>query len=169
MSAVEPLNTNVRISLVDQIHDSPLAIVIATTGGGVASVSDLLLVPGASRTVLEALIPYSFESLSGFIGRSPDQAVSQEVAESMALACLARAEELVQGSIPVAGGSCTAALVTDRRRRGDNRAHISIATREGVVSVNLSLEKGLNDRATEDRIVSDNILLAISEAAQVAE
>ena len=158
-----------RLRLIDQIHDSSLSIVIAATGGGVASISDLLLVPGASRTVIEALVPYSFPALSHLIGYPPDQAVSEEVAKQMALACLRRAEELVEGNTPLAGVACTAALVTDRQRRGDNRAHIAVATSEGMALTNIALEKDLNDRATEDRIVSDAVLGMIGNTAKVAQ
>ena len=158
-----------RLRLIDQIHDSSLSIVIAATGGGVASISDLLLVPGASRTVIEALVPYSFPAISHLIGYPPDQAVSEEVAKQMALACLRRAEELVEGNTPVAGVACTAALVTDRQRRGDNRAHIAVATSEGLALTNIALEKDLNDRATEDRIVSDAVLGMIANTAKVAQ
>ena len=158
-----------RLRLIDQIHDSSLSIVIAATGGGVASISDLLLVPGASRTVIEALVPYSFAALSHLIGYPPDQAVSEEVAKQMALACLRRAEELVEVNTPVAGVACTAALVTDRQRRGDNRAHIAVATSEGLALTNIALEKDLNDRATEDRIVSDAVLRMIGNTAKVAQ
>ena len=158
-----------RLRLIDQIHDSSLSIVIAATGGGVASISDLLLVPGASRTVIAALVPYSFAALSHLIGYPPDQAVSEEVAKQMALACLRRAEELVEGNTPVAGVACTAALVTDRQRRGDNRAHIAVATSEGLALTNIALEKDLNDRATEDRIVSDAVLGMIGNTAKVAQ
>ena len=158
-----------RLRLIDQIHDSSLSIVIAATGGGVASISDLLLVPGASRTVIEAFVPYSFAALSHLIGYPPDQAVSEEVAKQMALACLRRAEELAEGNTPVAGVACTAALVTDRQRRGDNRAHIAVATSEGMALTNIALEKDLNDRATEDRIVSDAVLGMIGNTAKVAQ
>jgi hypothetical protein len=34
---------------------------------------------------------------------------------------------------------------------------------------NIALEKGLNDRATEDRIVSDAVLRMVGNAAKVAE
>ena len=158
-----------RLRLIDQIHDSSLSIVIAATGGGVASISDLLLVPGSSRTVIEALVPYSFAALSHLIGYPPDQAVSEEVAKQMALACLRRAEELAEGNTPVAGVACTAALVTDRQRRGDNGAHIAVATSEGLALTNIALEKGVNDRATEDRIVSDAVLGMIGNTAKVAQ
>ena len=163
------MTTSERLRLIDQIHDSSLSIVIAATGGGVASISDLLLVPGASRTVIEALVPYSFPALSRLIGYPPSQAVSEEVAKQMAVACLRRAEELGEEDTPLAGVACTAALVTDRQRRGDNRAHIAVATSEGLALTNIALEKGLNDRATEDRIVSDAVLRMIGNTAKVAQ
>ena len=168
MPSPVPMTTTERLKLIDQIHDSPLVIVIAASGGGVASISDLLLVPGASRTVLEASVPYSFSALSDILGYPPEQAVSTEVAEQMALACHRRAEQLAERSVPMAGVACTAALVTDRQRRGDNRAHIAIATPQSLTSSHIALEKGLHDRVTEDRIVSDEVLRMIGNSAEVA-
>jgi hypothetical protein len=108
-------------------------------------------------------------ALSDLIGYSPAQTAASDTAEAMATACLERAKRLADADIPVAGIACTAALVTDRKRRGDNRAHIAVATRDGVSSSNVTLEKGLNDRATEDRIVSDAVLRVIATATKVAE
>ena len=65
----------------------------------------------------EAQVPYSFSALSDLLGYAPEQAVSFEVAERMALARQRRAEQLTEGSLPTAGVACTAALVTDRQRR----------------------------------------------------
>ena len=168
MPSPAPMTATERLQLIDQIHDSPLMVVIAVSGGGVASISDLLLVPGASRTVLEVQVPYSFSALSDLLGYPPEQAVSQEVAEKMALACQVRAEQLSEGSLPTAGVACTAALVTDRQRRGDNRAHIALATSGSLASSHVALEKGLHDRVTEDRIVSDEVLRMIGNSAEGA-
>ncbi len=44
--------------LITQIHTTPTMAVLIVTGGGTQAIADLLAVPGASRTVLEALIPY---------------------------------------------------------------------------------------------------------------
>jgi nicotinamide mononucleotide (NMN) deamidase PncC len=151
------------------MHDAPLMIVLAVTGGGVASISDLLSVPGASRTVLEATVPYAASALSDLIGYSPVQTVASETAEAMATACLERAKQLAAADMPIAGVACTAALTTDRLRSGDNRAWIAVATPQGVRSSHVVLEKGMNDRAAEDRIVSDAVLRAIAIAAKVAE
>ena len=86
--------TTDRLTLVDLMHDAPLMIVLAVTGGGVASISDLLSVPGASRTVLEATVPYAASALSDLVGYSPAQTVASETAEAMATACLERAKQL---------------------------------------------------------------------------
>jgi len=161
--------TTDRLTLVDLIHDAPLMIVLAVTGGGVASISDLLSVPGASRTVLQATVPYAASALSDLIGYSPAQTVASETAEAMATACLERATQLADTDMPIAGVACTAALTTDRLRSGDNRAWIAVATPQGVRPSHLVLEKGMNDRAAEDRIVSDAVLRAIAIAAKVAE
>jgi nicotinamide mononucleotide (NMN) deamidase PncC len=144
-------------------------IVLAVTGGGVASISDLLSVPGASRTVLEATVPYAASALSDLIGYSPVQTVASETAEAMATACLERAKQLAAADMPIAGVACTAALTTDRLRSGDNRAWIAVATPQAVRSSHVVLEKGMNDRAAEDRIVSDAVLRAIAIAVKVAE
>ncbi|MEC8923536.1 MAG: CinA family protein [Actinomycetota bacterium] len=157
-----------RLALIDLIHDAPLVIVMAVTGGGVGSISDLLSVPGASRTILEATVPYAASALSDLLGYSPEQAVAGDTANAMAEACFERAKRLAEEGTPIAGVACTAALVTDRQRRGDNRAHIAVATLEGVTSSNVALDKGLHDRATEDRIVSDAVLQIIATASKVA-
>ena len=51
-------------SLIAQIHASPVMAVVIVTGGGAQALADLLAVPGASRTLLEALVPYSEKSLA---------------------------------------------------------------------------------------------------------
>ena len=44
--------------LVEQIHNAPKMAVIAVSGAGAEALAWLLGVPGASRTVLEAIVPY---------------------------------------------------------------------------------------------------------------
>ena len=50
--------------LIEQIHQSPLKLVIVSSGGGTNAIASLLKVPGASKTVLESYIPYARESLA---------------------------------------------------------------------------------------------------------
>src|SRR5215207_6433216 len=60
-----------KATLIAQIHDAPVMAVIVVTGGGAQAIADILAVPGASRTLLEALVPYSDKSLTKFLGSSP--------------------------------------------------------------------------------------------------
>ena len=94
--------------------------------------------------------------------------MSQEVAEKMALACQVRAEQLSEGSLPTAGVACTAALVTDRQRRGDNRAHIALATSGSLASSHVALEKGLHDRVGAGGVVWEEVRRVIGNSAEVA-
>lgn len=155
-----------RRALVERIHATPTLLVLAVTGGGVATVADLLGVPGASRTVLEVRVPYAETSLVDLLGGPlPAGAVSQPTAEAMALACLARARELAPDAAQVLGVACTAALVSDRPKKGDHRAQLAVAGADGHRAHQLvELRKGDLDRTGEDRVVSDAVLALIAAA-----
>src|SRR5688500_5832183 len=73
------------------IHGSGRRMVIAVTGGGSGALAALLQTPGASRSVLEAVVPYSFTALVDWIGGQPDQACSEATARAMAMAAFERA------------------------------------------------------------------------------
>src|SRR3989304_5685560 len=116
--------------LVQQIHDAPTQIVLAATGGGSRAISDLLEVPGASRTLLEAFVPYSAEAMIDYLGSRPDEFCSPRTARAMAMQAFLHACKLGKFDAKSAGlvgdragVACTAGLVTDRPRRGSHRAH----------------------------------------------
>lgn len=158
------------VEAVEALHASEHRIVLAVRGGGVAAVTDLLGVAGASRTVLEVSVPYAEAALSELVGGVPAQAVSVDTARAMATACLERARDLVRREgidVPVAGVACTAAIASDRPKRGDHRAHIAVASVAGVATYSLTLDKGARDRAGEDRVVADVILRAVATWAGV--
>ena len=77
--------------LVEQIHDSPMRIVLAATGGGSRAIADLLEVPGASRTLLEAAVPYSAAAMAAWLGTLPDGLCSAATGRAMAMAAFHRA------------------------------------------------------------------------------
>lgn len=152
-----------RLDLARRIHETPTLVVLAVTGGGVAAITDLLAVPGASRTVVEARVPYAEEALVDLLGHPLDQAVSPETARAMAEACRRRALALLSpANFPLAGVACTATLATDRPKRGEHRAHVAASTAQGVVLWSLQLAKGARDRAAEDRLVSDLVLAVVA-------
>lgn len=157
-----------RASLIAQIHASPTLTVLVVTGGGAQAVADLLAVPGASRTVLEALVPYSEPSLTEFLGALPSQAVSIETAAALARRAFQRALQLRQllkdKTVPVVGLACTATLVTDRPKKGEHRAHLGLCTAERTWVYSLTLRKGARDRHGEERLVSDLLIHVLALA-----
>lgn len=169
MTAVESevLGSDERRELVEAVHAGPAMIVLATAGGGNAVITDLLDVPGASRTVLEVRVPYAAAALEDLVGPGLVEigAVSQEMAEAMAVACLDRARALAPDEEVLLGVAVTAALVSDRPKRGDHRAHLAIASPTGVRHRRVELVKGRHDRRGEDRAVADVVLVELARMA----
>ncbi|MGI9616750.1 MAG: CinA family protein [Acidimicrobiales bacterium] len=170
-----------RRRIVAAIHDAEPRLVLAIAGGGNAAITDLLDVPGASRTVLEVVVPYAEPALIDLLidrpGASmPDLAttgaVSQQTVEDMAASCLHRARRLAHRldleSNQLLGVACTAALVSDRPKRGAHRAHIAVARADGIAHRRVDLKKGQLDRAGEDRVVADAVLGVIADACGLA-
>ena len=125
-----------------EIHRSPSMAVLVVTGGGSQALADLFVVPGASRTVLEALVPYSDRSMGEFLGYGPSQAVSAETAAALARKAYERALALrPSDDVPVLGVASTAALVTDRPRKGEHRAHVAVCGGGPVEVCSVTLEK----------------------------
>ena len=141
--------------------------VAAVAGAGAQAISWLLGVPGASRTVLEAVVPYASTSLVEFVEHKPDQVVSAQTASEMARSAYERAVHLKKGDVPVVGVACTAAIATDRRKRGAHRCHAAAWNEKGVTTYSVEFIKGLRDRTVEDTIASKLVLRALAEASGV--
>ena len=77
-----PMDSDLQATI-EAIHAAPHGVVLICTGGGSAAVEWLLAVPGASATVLEALVPYSREALTALLGAEPAQSTSSETAVSL--------------------------------------------------------------------------------------
>lgn len=150
--------------LVEQIHAAHTMAVIVVTGAGSQAVAWVLGVPGASRTVLEVLIPYGRRSLMEFLGYEPEQYVSAKTARALAARAYRRAQILREAEVPVVGLGCTATIITDRPKRGEHRAHIAAQTAAGTTTYSLTLTKGLRDREGEEEVVSRLVLRALAEA-----
>ncbi len=150
------------------IHDTDTMAVIATAGAGAAALRWLLGEPGSSRTVLEALAPNSKGAMADLIGSVPEQVVSKDTALLMAKAAFERALVLRgAGDAPVVGVGSTAAVATDRVRRGAHRCHVAAwGDTEANVS-SLELEKGRRSRLEEDDLVSRLLLVKLAGACGV--
>jgi nicotinamide mononucleotide (NMN) deamidase PncC len=157
--------------LVQDIHDSPMRVVLAATGGGSRAIADLLEVPGGSRTLLEAIVPYSAPAMVAFLGCRPDEFCSADTARAMALMAFQRARQYQEPAITagtVAGVACTASLATDRPKRGSHRIHLALQTVGLTAAWRLQLDKGRRSRAEEERLTGRFLLNVVAEACGVA-
>ena len=124
--------------LVRALHATPQRAVIEVAGAGTRAVSWLHAVGGSSRTVLEATDRYCHASLASLLGAMPAHAVTGAVAAAMAEAALRRARLLAGEATPVIGAACTAALASDRPRRGADRAFVAVAGALGTAVSDLA-------------------------------
>src|SRR5579859_5382635 len=76
---------------------------LAITGGGSGAIAELLRVPGGSRLLIEAQVPYDTQALATFLGFPPEQASSADTAIAMARAARARAASLVPADTDLVG------------------------------------------------------------------
>jgi hypothetical protein len=168
--------------LISALHGSGRKAALAITGGGSGAVGELLRVPGGSRLLIEAQIPYDEQALAAFLGFAPAQACSADTAIAMARTARARAARLVppgtEGGPDLVGPDlvgpglvglgATAALVSDRPRKGEHRFHIAFANAAGIAHCTCVMAKGRRDRAAEEDRVSRAIVLWLARACGVA-
>ncbi len=154
--------------LISTLHASGPKAALAITGGGSGAIGELLRVPGGSRLLIEAQVPYDEGALEMFLGFAPAQASSAATAIAMAHAARARALRLVPGHADLVGLGATAALVSDRPRRGEHRFHIACASAARVTHCTAVLAKGRRDRSGEEDLVARAIVLWLAHACGVA-
>jgi hypothetical protein len=155
-------------ALISALHGAGRKAALAITGGGSAAIGELLRIPGGSRLLIEAQVPYDALALEDLLGFEPAQACSADTASAMARAIRARAARLVATDGELVGLGATAALVSDRPRKGEHRFHIACANAAGVADCTCVLAKGRRDRAAEEDLVSRAIVLFLARACGIA-
>ena len=163
------MNENRWIELITAIHAREHPTVLAITGGGSQAIGQLLQVPGGSRTVLEAIVPYGSSALADWLGSAADQACSAPTARAIAMASWMRARTLSPQTDPRQwiGAGVTASLVSDRPKRGEHRVHVAIQTASTTAAYSLILAKEVRDRPAEESLAAQLLLLGLAEACQV--
>src|SRR5215831_7261091 len=154
--------------LISTLHASGRKAALAITGGGSGAVGELLRVPGGSRLLIEAQVPYDEMALATFLGFAPVQACNSDTAIALAQTARARAAKLVPAGTDLVGLGVTAALVSDRPRRGEHRFHMAFANAAGIAHCTCVLAKGRRDRAAEEDLVSRAIVLWLARACAIA-
>jgi nicotinamide mononucleotide (NMN) deamidase PncC len=152
-------------ALIERIHASGNRFVLAVTGGGSGALAALLEVPGASASVLEAIVPYSPAALVAFLGGPPDQAASERTARAMAMSSFERARRLSDADPrSLRGIGATASLATTRPKRGTHRVHVAWQSADTTVVTSCELSKGARTRGEEEQIATQLVLNAVAEA-----
>jgi nicotinic acid mononucleotide adenylyltransferase/nicotinamide mononucleotide (NMN) deamidase PncC len=108
-------------TLAAQIHASGHQFVLAITGGGSRAIAELLETPGGSRSLLEAVVPYSASALASWLRAAPEHYCSRETARAMAMASYSRAVVLsaasAAGALPLPLGEGQPAVSSTLRLR----------------------------------------------------
>jgi hypothetical protein len=159
--------------LISALHASGRKAALVITGGGSGAVGELLRVPGGSRLLIEAQVPYDALALAAFLGFAPAQACNSDTAIAMARTARARAARLAPSTgvgvgTDLVGLGATAALVSDRPRKGEHRFHIAFANSAGIAHCTCVMAKGRRDRAAEEDLVSRAIILWLARACGIA-
>lgn len=159
---------NETAGVVGEIHRAARPLVMVVTGGGSGAIAALLEMPGASRTVLEAAVPYAPPALARWLGAKPEQSCAPRTARAMAMVAYHRAGEYLTGqeAAPV-GLACTASLATDRPKRGDHRLFVASQSAASTCEWSLVLAKGRRSRQEEEALASGVLLNAAAEACEI--
>jgi nicotinamide mononucleotide (NMN) deamidase PncC len=154
-------------TLIEQIHAAGRPFVIAVTGGGSGVISALLQVPGASASVLEAIVPYASTALADWLGGTPDHYCSERTARAMAMAAFERARRLSKAAPhTLLGIGATASLASTRPKRGAHRIHIAWQSADTTAIVSCTFpSEGI--RAAEEQMSTGLLLDAIADACVI--
>ena len=152
---------------IEKIHESDLKLSMSIAGAGNHSISWMLNVPGASNTIVEIVVPYAEASMKNFLGYMPDSIVSTDTAISMAVQSYIAGYSCGGRSSNMVGISCTAAIATNRIKKGDHRAIIAACSKDSIKTYLLVLNKGERTRAEEDLVVSSLLISVVAQQAGI--
>ena len=149
---------------VEEILTAGRPLAVAVTGGGSRGVSWLLNHPGASRVVVEAQVPYLPEAVADYLGRPGPHRVGEETARSLAAGARRRARRLSRDDGAVGVGA-TAALATDRVRKGRDRAFVCTRGPRAYSFSSLLFDTGASDRLSQEEVLSSVLVDRCAAAA----
>ena len=155
--------------LVHCIHSSRTAAALVLAGGGTGAIPLLLRRPGGSRTVLDAAVPYGPAAVADYVGHAPARACSAETAEALARRAFQRACEFrADRSVPVVGLGATAALATDRVRRGEDRLHAAAFDGSRTIALEFPFEPPHSNRQAQETAAERAIVALLADAVGIA-
>ncbi|MCY4129480.1 MAG: hypothetical protein OXG15_09620 [Gammaproteobacteria bacterium] len=139
-----------------RIIESPWRGVIYAAGGSML-ISDVATRPGASRALLAGNVPYHNQAMNDLLGCEPESYCSILTSRQLAMRAFMRARQLAPTSDHqfVFGVGITAALRSDKPKRGDHRAYVALQTMYKTLVWHVRFEKGELTRLEEERKLTD--------------
>ncbi|MES1908526.1 MAG: hypothetical protein MHM6MM_001444 [Cercozoa sp. M6MM] len=150
------------------LRDPALFFCVAGNGSGVLSAFSS--VAGASKVLLGGEVSYSRSNTEHLLCDGEDAAsaiasfASVETAQRLAKVALKRAIFYSNSAVqePV-GVGVTAALSTSVPRRGNNRAHVTVATRNSTRNLSLTFARNMRDRFSEEHMLVSVVTHAVTK------
>lgn len=141
--------------LISLANTKSQTLAFVTTGGG-AGLFQLFKIPGCSKVLIEARMLYSKGSIEGFLEMdSPEKFVNQWMADKLALKMDSLAESTISFAI-------TAALATDRVRKGADHAYLSIVHNNQIIyQMHIKIEG--KDRNSQDDYLTKTVLSCLTK------
>jgi nicotinamide mononucleotide (NMN) deamidase PncC len=155
--------------LVEQIHAADGKILLAASGVGTQAIAWLMGVSGASRSVLECIVPYSKTAFDSWLEREPDKYVSEKSALRLAGRMHVRAQLLDSSGERLIGCACTGAIATDRPKKGQHQAFIATWTTTQIAVWHITLTKNARSRAQEEQLISCFLLNMLANAYGISD
>ena len=171
-NATRAMEPALRVAL-EAVHASPVRAVLHVTGGAAQSLGWVMAVPGASRTLLEARVPYAFARANGRPARPRAEAVRQPP------------DRARHGARGVQARRATHPPRSKRASRRRRRVHVRARLRAAEARraqvrrrrlrcqrrrrYTLAMEKGRRDRWDEDGLASRLVVQALADAAADAD
>ncbi|MBT6244193.1 MAG: hypothetical protein HOI43_02175 [Gammaproteobacteria bacterium] len=150
---------------IQAIHSAKFSGVIALAGGGSQALADLLKQPGASSTILEAIVPYSNQAMVNYLGSTPVQVCSALTARQMAMQAFQHAGTLSSDAADsLFGLGLTAALATRPARKGSDRCHIALQTLTDTleITIDFTLPASEQLRQQQEHICGTQVISMLS-------
>lgn len=142
--------------LIKKIHSSPFQFNFVFTGGGSLALSHLISTPGASKTVVEAFIPYSEESMDDYLGKKQEAYCNKKVTLDLAMKARWKLLYLKKNRPPSyqVGIGLTASLSSLQEKKGDIRFHLVACGSSFTKILTVVFEKKHTTRNSEEVFIS---------------
>lgn len=149
---------------ITNIHKSPYAFVLVSSGGGTKTLAKLFSAPGASNSLLAAHIPYAQTAMEKYLGFSPKLFCSLETTIKLAMTAFKEAESLAPSHPNVLGIAATASLATTYKKKGKHRFFLCAQSKTSTHVFSCYLINEKRTREEEEELISECLMALISIA-----